>query len=136
MKISRFFGVNSREVMRQVRQVLGPDALIVSNRSVDGGVEVLATVDGAVAGCVAQQEGEKLLSRAPFVDIVLGPDNVHLSRDYEWNDVRATEGVDPTWDAGVIVREAPRDAPLWAFPGTDELMQSVRPKKPAAKKRA
>ncbi|MCD0499934.1 flagellar biosynthesis protein FlhF [Achromobacter sp. MY14] len=47
MKISRFFGANSREVMRQVRQVLGPDALIVSNRSVDGGVEVLATVDGA-----------------------------------------------------------------------------------------
>ncbi len=33
--------------MRQVRQVLGPDALIVSNRSVDGGVEVLATVEGA-----------------------------------------------------------------------------------------
>ncbi|MGE8657309.1 MAG: flagellar biosynthesis protein FlhF [Achromobacter sp.] len=47
MKISRFFGANSREVMRQVRQVLGPDALIVSNRSVDGGIEVLATVDGA-----------------------------------------------------------------------------------------
>lgn len=47
MKISRFFGANSREVMRQVRQMLGPDALIVSNRSVDGGIEVLATVDGA-----------------------------------------------------------------------------------------
>ncbi|QVQ28750.1 flagellar biosynthesis protein FlhF [Achromobacter deleyi] len=46
MKISRFFGANSRDVMRQVRQVLGPDALIVSNRSVDGGIEVLATVDG------------------------------------------------------------------------------------------
>jgi tRNA-2-methylthio-N6-dimethylallyladenosine synthase len=29
-----------------------------------------------VAGCVAQQEGERLLSRAPFVDVVLGPDNV------------------------------------------------------------
>ncbi len=47
MKISRFFGANSREVMRQVRQVLGPDALIVSNRSVDGGIEVLATLEGA-----------------------------------------------------------------------------------------
>lgn len=47
MKISRFFGANSRDVMRQVRQVLGPDALIVSNRSVDGGIEVLATVEGA-----------------------------------------------------------------------------------------
>ncbi len=30
----------------------------------------------AVAGCVAQQEGEKLLRKAPFVDIVLGPDNI------------------------------------------------------------
>jgi tRNA-2-methylthio-N6-dimethylallyladenosine synthase len=30
----------------------------------------------AVAGCVAQQEGERLLARAPFVDVVLGPDNI------------------------------------------------------------
>lgn len=30
----------------------------------------------AVAGCVAQQEGAKLLGRAPHVDIVLGPDNI------------------------------------------------------------
>ena len=30
----------------------------------------------AVTGCVAQQEGERLLRRAPFVDLVLGPDNI------------------------------------------------------------
>lgn len=42
MKISRFFGVTTREAMRQVRLSLGPDALIVSNRRVDGGVEILA----------------------------------------------------------------------------------------------
>ncbi len=30
----------------------------------------------AVAGCVAQQEGERLLHKAPFVDLVLGPDNI------------------------------------------------------------
>src|ERR1700760_4538500 len=29
-----------------------------------------------VAGCVAQQEKEKLLERAPFVDFVLGPDHL------------------------------------------------------------
>jgi tRNA-2-methylthio-N6-dimethylallyladenosine synthase len=29
-----------------------------------------------VAGCVAQQEGEKLLARMPAVDLVLGPDNI------------------------------------------------------------
>jgi len=30
----------------------------------------------AVAGCVAQQEGEKLLSRMKQVDVILGPDNI------------------------------------------------------------
>jgi len=30
----------------------------------------------AVAGCVAQQEGEALLGKAPHVDLVLGPDNI------------------------------------------------------------
>ena len=42
MKISRFFGITTREAMRQVRLALGGDALIVSNRRVDGGVEILA----------------------------------------------------------------------------------------------
>ncbi|MEN5067074.1 flagellar biosynthesis protein FlhF [Achromobacter aegrifaciens] len=63
MKISRFFGANSRDVMRQVRQVLGPDALIVSNRSVDGGVEVLATVEGAFDD--AAHEAAPLQEAAP-----------------------------------------------------------------------
>lgn len=31
----------------------------------------------AVAGCVAQAEGAEILSRAPFVDIVLGPQTYH-----------------------------------------------------------
>jgi tRNA-2-methylthio-N6-dimethylallyladenosine synthase len=31
----------------------------------------------AVAGCVAQAEGEQILARAPFVDIVLGPQTYH-----------------------------------------------------------
>lgn len=43
MNISRFFGSTNREALRQVRIALGPDALIVSNRRVNGGVEILAT---------------------------------------------------------------------------------------------
>ncbi len=30
----------------------------------------------AVAGCVAQQEGERLLARVPHLDLVIGPDNI------------------------------------------------------------
>ena len=31
----------------------------------------------AVAGCVAQAEGAEILTRAPFVDLVLGPQTYH-----------------------------------------------------------
>lgn len=34
-----------------------------------------------VGGCVAQQEGQALLKRAPFLDIVFGPHNVHRIKD-------------------------------------------------------
>lgn len=43
MSVSRFFGSTSREAMRQVRLALGAEALIISNRRVNGGVEILAT---------------------------------------------------------------------------------------------
>ncbi len=29
-----------------------------------------------VAGCVAQQEGERLLKKAPYIDLIIGPDNI------------------------------------------------------------
>lgn len=31
----------------------------------------------AIAGCVASQEGDNILKRAPFVDIILGPQTIH-----------------------------------------------------------
>lgn len=52
MNISRFFGSTNREALRQVRLALGPEALIVSNRRVNGGVEILAT-DPTSASAVA-----------------------------------------------------------------------------------
>ncbi len=35
----------------------------------------------AVAGCIAQQEGEKIRKRAGFVDHVIGPQNIHILKD-------------------------------------------------------
>ncbi len=35
----------------------------------------------AVAGCIAQQEGDKIIQRAPYVDYVLGPQNINLLAD-------------------------------------------------------
>jgi tRNA-2-methylthio-N6-dimethylallyladenosine synthase len=55
---------------------LGRLRRIKEARAADGGRMILA-----VAGCVAQAEGEEILARAPYVDIVLGPQTYHRLPD-------------------------------------------------------
>jgi len=45
MKIKRFNGPDVRGVLQQVREALGPDAVILSNRRENSGVEVVAAAD-------------------------------------------------------------------------------------------
>lgn len=45
MKIKRFFAPDIRQAMRMVKEELGADAVIMSNKSVDGGVEIVAARD-------------------------------------------------------------------------------------------
>jgi flagellar biosynthesis protein FlhF len=45
MKIKRFFAPDIRRVMQMVKDELGADAVIMSNRSVDNGVEIVAAKD-------------------------------------------------------------------------------------------
>jgi len=45
VKIKRFIGTDMREVLRQVRQDQGADAVILSNRRVEDGIEVITAVD-------------------------------------------------------------------------------------------
>ena len=48
MKPQRFHGATSREVLRKVKQALGEDALIVTNRAVAGGIEITAVAAEAL----------------------------------------------------------------------------------------
>jgi len=45
MKMNRFIAASAHQAMEQVNDVLGPDALILSNRKVPEGVEIIAAVD-------------------------------------------------------------------------------------------
>ena len=45
MRVKRFFGADSRQAMRQVRDELGDDAVILSNKNVDNGVEIVCALD-------------------------------------------------------------------------------------------
>ncbi len=45
MKVKRFFAASMAEALKQVRADMGPDAVILSNRKVDGGVEIVTALD-------------------------------------------------------------------------------------------
>jgi flagellar biosynthesis protein FlhF len=56
MSIKRFFGNTTRDALRMVRDALGPDGVILSNRSVDGGVEILALRAEDITALMPQAE--------------------------------------------------------------------------------
>ena len=45
MKMKRYFAPDSRQALRALRDDQGPDAVILSNRNVKGGVEIIAAMD-------------------------------------------------------------------------------------------
>ncbi len=59
----------------------------------------------AVAGCVAQAEGEEIMRRAPYVDVVLGPQTYHRLPEMVARAIRATS--QPGRGAGILDTEFP-----------------------------
>ncbi|NOU25083.1 MAG: flagellar biosynthesis protein FlhF [Methylotenera sp.] len=56
MNIKRFFGKNSREALSMVRKELGDDAVILSNRAMNGGNEIMAFREEDMNAMVARDE--------------------------------------------------------------------------------
>jgi len=77
-------------------------------RAAEGGRMILA-----VAGCVAQAEGEEILARAPFVDIVLGPQTYHRLPEMVARAARAANGDKP---GRVIDTEFPAESKFDLLP--------------------
>lgn len=57
MKIKRYTGTSSREILQRMRRELGSEAVILSNREIVGGVEIVAAVDF--------EEVKSVVGRAP-----------------------------------------------------------------------
>lgn len=61
MKIKRYFAPDMRQAIRLVREKQGPDAVILSSRSVEGGIELVAAMDydeDVVLEMARQAEGQ------------------------------------------------------------------------------
>ena len=59
MNIKRFFGKNSREALSMVRKELGEDAVILSNRAMNGGNEIMAFKEEDMNNMVARGEDQR-----------------------------------------------------------------------------
>jgi len=55
MNIERFFAKNSREALSLVKKELGEDAVILSNRAVDGGNEILAFREADIESMISDE---------------------------------------------------------------------------------
>jgi len=66
MNIKKFTGKSSREVIRLLKDTLGPEAVILSNRQVDGKVEILAVASEDMASLAPPaREGEAAARHLP-----------------------------------------------------------------------
>ncbi|MBS1196754.1 MAG: flhF [Proteobacteria bacterium] len=58
MNVKKFIAANARDALRKVKETLGSDAIILSNRGVPGGVEIMAVAARDMAMIVPTQSNE------------------------------------------------------------------------------
>ena len=82
MKIKRFLDVDSRRAMAQVRTQLGADAVILSNKTVDGQVEIVAAMDfDAAAFASSENRAESEPEALSFDNELDSPTLTDLQRE-------------------------------------------------------
>lgn len=83
MNIRRFFGKNSREALSMVRKALGDDAVILANRIVNGGNEIMALKEEDMNAMVARETGR---DHAPSAHPPQIPAQSHESQSHDSNE--------------------------------------------------
>jgi flagellar biosynthesis protein FlhF len=73
MNVKKFTAATSREALRKVREALGPDAVILSNRPVDGVVEILALDNDDVASLASPAPDSDMAAPRPHLNHLQEP---------------------------------------------------------------
>jgi len=69
MNVKKFTAPTSREALRKVREALGPDAVILSNRPMDGVVEILALANDDAASLASPAADSPMAAPQPQLDL-------------------------------------------------------------------
>jgi len=67
MTVKRFFGASAREYLRRVKEELGPDAVVISNKPVDNGVEIVAMTPDSLDAISQQAAAPRTDNQRPTV---------------------------------------------------------------------
>ncbi len=73
MNVKKFTAETSRDALRKVREALGPDAVILSNRPVNGVVEILALANEDVASIASPAPESEMAQPQPRLDHIAEP---------------------------------------------------------------
>lgn len=141
MKIKRFFAKDMRSALNQVKEALGSDAVIMSNKKVTGGIEIVAAVENQEAESspsLGQEAKEKVNGRE------LPSDNVSLSsgrsfssqaRSSQVPDKQAlSEGLNSILQRQKEVQQAQKSMQQGSGLSRSKLAQSPQSKKHSPKK--
>ncbi|RLA23617.1 MAG: flagellar biosynthesis protein FlhF [Gammaproteobacteria bacterium] len=122
MKIKRFFATDMRQAIKMVREELGSDAVILSNKNVEGGVEIVAARDydeQQIQARLQQQEEKKAILKNPVIKPFAKPTHSQYSMKPE-----ATLGAKKPLRER---REAPRQKVEWSQePALVEMGQELK----------
>lgn len=109
MVVRRFFAATTRDCLRLVREALGKDALILANRPVQGGVEIMAVAEheiAAVAAVVSPPPAEDQSSRTAASGIADASSTVSTSSPAAAAEAAATSSApNPNESRDAVTRE-------------------------------
>lgn len=78
MNVRKFIAANARDALRKVKETLGNDAIILSNRGVPGGVEIMAVAARDMAMIVPTQTSETVQSGLPSSPAAVADDDYRV----------------------------------------------------------
>lgn len=105
MNVKKFTAPTSREALRKVRESLGPDAVILSNRQIDGGVEILALANDDAASLAMPAPHSPMADPAPSLDL-----NTAVPSHHSRADARMEPRLESNFPTATPVRQEPSPA--------------------------
>ncbi|MBS0355121.1 MAG: flagellar biosynthesis protein FlhF [Proteobacteria bacterium] len=132
MNVKRYFAKTAREALRMLKEDLGPDAVVLSNRAANGGVEILALPAGDVASMQSAQRARSQASAAsaPAAAPAAAPKASKAPEDFFDDDFRVSlsraAGNRQQAPSVAPVQAAPRPAPQRPAPAVQSPAPAVQ----------